>query len=150
MSNGEDDIAPKRYRRPYSTALGPRVRYYAVFTDYESKRRKFAVGRNLKAAIKKLYEFDKKNDNAVDFDEQKQKRAAKGMTFGKFVAQCSESMRSKSKWHLKHLEKFFGPKAIAQVCDDDVTVYREKRSKEKIIRHGEESAKLVSQTTLNK
>ena len=148
--DGHEDITPKLYRRRYSTASGHRVRYYAVFTDFQSKRRKFAVGKNLKAAIKKLYELDKKNENEVDFDEQKQKRAAKGMTFAKFLEQCSESIKSKSKWHLKHLEKFFGSKILAQIGDDDLTKYREKRTKEKIIRHGEESAKLVSQTTINK
>ena len=56
--------------------------------------------------MKNSYDFDKKNDNEVDFDEQKQKQAAKGMTFAKFVEECSESMKSISTWHLKHLEKF--------------------------------------------
>jgi integrase len=56
----------------------------------------------------------------------------------------------KSKWHLKHLEKSFGSKTIAQICDDDLTAYREKRGQETIIRHGEASTKVVSQTTINK
>ncbi len=72
------------------------------------------------------------------------------MTFSKFVAQCPESMKSVSTWHLKPLEKLFGSKLIAQICDDDVIGYREKRTKQKIIKHGEESEKVVSQTTINK
>ncbi len=53
-------------------------------------------------------------------------------------------------WHLKHLEKFFGSKTITQISDDDVTAYRSKRAKEKIIKHGAESVKPVSETTINK
>ncbi len=59
-------------------------------------------------------------------------------------------MKSKSTWHLPHLEDFFGSKVIAQITDDDVIAYRSNRATEKIIKHGEESVKLVSSTTINK
>jgi len=148
--DGEEKVTPRLYKRTYAAAGKPRTRYYVVFTDWQGKRRKFPAAKELKPAIKKLFDFDKKNDNEVDFDEQKEKRAARGMTFSKLVAQSPESMRRPSTWHLKHLEDFFGSKLIAQISDNDVIAYREKRAKEKIIKHGEASSKLVSQTTVNK
>jgi hypothetical protein len=72
------------------------------------------------------------------------------MTFAKFVAQCPAPMKSMSAWHLPHLENFFGSRTIAQITDDDVIAYRDNRAKERIIKHGKKSAKLVSPTTINK
>lgn len=101
-------------------------------------RRKFPLRKNLKLAIKKLYDFDKKNDNEVDFDEQKQKRTARGMTFSKWIAQYKADVSS---WHLKPLEDFFGTKLLTAIDDTAVEKYREKRSAEKVIRHGKQSKK---------
>jgi integrase len=148
--DGEENITPRLYRRTYVVSGKPRSRFSIVFTDWQSVRRKVAAGKDFKRAIQKIYDLDKKNHAEVDFTEQKQKREARGMTFGKFIGQCPESMKSVSAWHLPHLEKFFGSKTIAQICDDDVLMYREKRATEKIIKHGKESKKLLSQTTINK
>jgi integrase len=149
--DGEETVTPRVYRRTYFTAkMKARTRFYGVLTDWQGIRRKISLGKDFKRAIQKIYEIDKKNHAEVDFDEQKQKRAARGMTFAKFVAECPEAMKVPSTWHLKHVEKFFGSKTIAQISNDNVTAYRDKRVTEKIIKHGEESAKLVSQTTINK
>jgi site-specific recombinase XerD len=43
-----------------------------------------------------------------------------------------------------------GDVALSGISDDHVKKYREKRSGEKIIRHGNAAKKLVSQTTINK
>ena len=148
---GDESITPSLHRRTYYIAGGKARRsLYGVLTDWQGIRRKFALGKDLKRAIQKLYDIDRKNHAEVDFDEQKEKRKARGMTFSKFLTHCPAAMKSPSVWHLKHLEKFFGSKPIAQIADEDVTAYRDKRAKEKIIKHGEESAKMVSPTTVNK
>ena len=119
--DGEENVAPRLYRRRYSTTEGPRIRYYCVFTDWQGIRRKTSAGKELKRAIQKIYELDKKNHAEVNFDELRQKHAARGMTFSKFVAQCPEQMKLMSTWHLKHLETFFGSKPLTQISDDERT-----------------------------
>jgi hypothetical protein len=47
-------------------------------------------------------------------------------------------------------EAFFGAKLLTAIDDDTVKEYREKRSADKMIRHGKVSKKIVSQTTINK
>jgi hypothetical protein len=83
--DGEEDVVPKLYERNYTASGKQRSAYYAVFVDWKGKRRKFPLGKKLKRAIQKIYEIDKKNHNEVDFDDQKEKRAAREMTFSKFV-----------------------------------------------------------------
>ena len=63
---------------------------------------------------------------------RRKRRKARGVTFSKFLTQCPAAMKSPSVWHLKHLEKFFGSKPIAQIADEDVTAYRDKRSEREI------------------
>ena len=57
-----------------------RIRYSAIFTDWQGVRRKVALGADRNGAIRKIYDLDKKNHAEVDFTEQKQKREARGMT----------------------------------------------------------------------
>src|SRR6516162_8111427 len=83
--DGADSVAPKLYKRIYLAAGKRRIRYYAIFTDWQHIRRKEPLGGDFRAAIRKLYDLDKKNHNEVDFDEQRQRRQARAMTFGKFV-----------------------------------------------------------------
>jgi len=147
--DGADNIAPKLYKRVYHAGGKQRIKYSALFTDWQGIRRKIALGGDYKSAIRKIYDLDRQNSHEIDFDEQKQKRQAREMTFSKFVSQCPESMNI-SPWHLPHLAAFFGNKPIAQICDQDVLDYREKRAAEKIIKHGEASTKLVSATNINK
>jgi len=119
--DGGESVTARLYRRTYFTATGKaKTRLYGVFTDWQGVRRKISAGKDLKGAIRKLYHIDRKNHAEVDFDALKQKRAAKVMTFSKFVAQCPEQMKSMTAWHLKHLEAFFDSKPLAQICDDDV------------------------------
>lgn len=149
--DGEESVTPRLYRRTYFTAAGKaRTRFYGVFTDWEGIRRKVSADKDLKGAVRKIYDIDKKNHAEVDFDALKQKHETRGMTFSKFVAQCPEPMRLMAAWHLKHLGAFFGSTPLAQICDDDVIDYRKKRAGETVIRHGEKSVRPVSQTTINK
>jgi integrase len=59
-------------------------------------------------------------------------------------------MKSASVWHLKHLQRLLGDKLLSEFCDETIVGYRNLRSGETIIKHGQFSAKKVSQTTINK
>jgi integrase len=70
------------------------------------------------------------------------------MTLARFVQGSNVTL--KSPWHKPPLLLFFGDKPIALIDDDTVSAYREQREKQKIIKHGKESAKLISPTSINK
>jgi hypothetical protein len=136
------------FRRRYRKVLGKwTTRYTAKFTDWQGIRRSFALGENEKQARAKLQEYLNKNEAEVDFDSLKADRAARGLTFSKWAL---ENKGKVSQWHLNALESFFGDKLLTAIDDSAVEKYREKRSREKMIRHGKLSKKLVSQTTINK
>jgi integrase len=146
--DGSDKLTPKLYKRIYLAAGKHKVRYYAIFTDHQSIRRRMPLGGNFKASIAKIYDLDKKNDNEVDFTEQKKRRIARAMTLGKFVDDYNVTIKSSS--HLSHLLAFFGNKPVASICDDDLLAYREVRSKQGIIKNGRELPQLVTQTSVNR
>ena len=144
------DGTPEEYffRRRYRSVSGKwTTRYTAKFTDWRGIRRSFALGENEKKARAKLQEQLNKNEAEVDFDSLKAERAARGLTFSKWSA---ENKSKVSQWHLNALESFFGDKLLTVIDDTAVEKYREKRSTEKMIRHGKLSKKTVSQTTINK
>ena len=153
MHRDEDgNLVPEQYlyRRRYRKGNGKLVtRFYAVFTDWKGIRRRFALGDKPASTRRKLAGYLKKNDAEVDFDQEKTERQAKGMTFAKWVAQCQKSDDDARRVRL-HLEPFFGSKPLSSIDDDAVKDYRKKRASETVIRHGEESTKLVTQTTINK
>jgi integrase len=146
----ESDGSPVKYlyRRVHLSKAGRRTtRYCARFVDWQGIRRSFALGADLARARVALRRWLDKNAAEVDFDALKVERAARGMTFAKWAA---ENVGKANASHIKQLEAFFGGKLLAKISDADVQKYREKRSVEKIIRHGEASKVLVSQTTINK
>src|SRR5215471_409945 len=134
--DGAESVAPKLYKRAYLAAGKRKVRYYAIFTDWQHIRRKVSLGGNFRAAVGKIYELNRKNDNEVDFAEQKKKREARGMTLAKFVQ--GSNVILKSPWHKPPLLSFFGGKPIASIDDDTVSAYREQREKQCIIKHKKE------------
>jgi integrase len=148
--HGEKLVPVKHlYRRQYQTVGGQwSTLYYAIFVDWKGIRRRFPLGEHLDRVRNKLGEYRRKNDAEFDFDKDKTEREAREMTFSKWIANCAKSESDKR--HLKHLEAFLGDDALSGIDDDHVKKYREKRSGEKIIRHGNASKKLVSQTTINK
>ena len=83
--DGDENISPKLYKRVYNASGKRRIRYSALFTDWQGVRRKVALGGDRNGAIRKIYDLDKKNHAEVDFTEQKQKREARGMSFAKFI-----------------------------------------------------------------
>jgi integrase len=151
MSRDENgNLVPERYlyRRRYSKSSGkPVTRFYALFTDWQGIRRRFPLGDKLENARRNLAAYLRKNDAEVDFDKEKAERKAKGMTFGKWAAQCQKSDHA----HVRlHLEPFFGSMPLARIDDDAVRDYRKERAAETVIRHKKKSKKLVTQTTINK
>jgi integrase len=149
MNQKFECIEKHLYRRQYQTATGGwSTLYYAIFVDWKGIRRHFPLGEHLDRARNKLGEYRRKNDAEFDFDKDKTEREAREMTFSKWLAACAKSESDKR--HLKHLEAFLGDVALSGISDDHVKKYREKRSGEKIVRHGNASKKLLSQTTINK
>jgi len=146
--DGDENVKPKLYKRVYIASGKRRVRYSAVFTDWQGDRRKIKLGADRNGAIRKIYDLDKKNHAEVDFTEQKKKREARGMTFAKFVQ--ASNVELKSPWHKPPLLAFFGDRPIPQISNEDIAAYRNERAGHYIIKHGKESAKLISSTTINK
>jgi integrase len=147
--DGADDVAPQLYKRTRHNAAGkPLIRYFALWTDWQGIRRKMPLGANLKAAKLKIHNLDYDETHKVDFDEQKQKREARGMTFEKFIT--VNKIELKSPWHKAPLLAFFGNKTIAAIADDDVLAYRKHRATEPMIRCGKPTKKLLTQATINK
>jgi integrase len=144
------DGTPEEYffRRRYRSVSGKWTRRYtAKFTDWRHIRRTFALGENEKKARAKLQDLLNKNESEVNFDTLKAERAARGLTFGKWAV---ENKFQVSEWHLNPLVAFFGDRLLSVIDDEAVEKYREKRSADKMIRHGKASKKTVSQTTINK
>jgi integrase len=147
----EGNFVPEKhlYRRKYKGADGKwTTRYSARFTDWSGKVRNFRLGEKLSSARNKLAELHRKNDAEFDFDKDQAERAARGMTFSTWAAECKGKA---NQTHAKQLETFFGTKLLTNICDDDVEGYRAKRSTEKIIRGKKKTSTVtVSQTTINK
>jgi len=148
------NLVPEKhlYRRKYDTAAGrTSIFYYAIFTDWKGIRRRFPLGEHLDRARNKLGELHKKNDAEFDLDKARADRVAREMTFKKWAEQCQNQQTIEDKARVRlHLEPFFGDKPLEMIDDAAVIEYREKRSKEKIIKHKKESKKIVSPTTINK
>ena len=148
----QGNLIPEKhlYRRRYQSAASTwSTLYYALFTDWKGIRRRLPLGEFLDRARNKLGELLRKNDAEFDFDKAKAERVAKEMTFGKWMALCSKSTEDDCRIRL-HLEPFFGDMALAEIDDEAIVRYRDKRSGEKIIKHEKESKKVVSSTTINK
>jgi hypothetical protein len=63
------------YKRQYQTADGQaRVMFYAIFTDWKRKRRKFPLGSNLEDAEDALGELKIRNKGRYDFDTERKER----------------------------------------------------------------------------
>jgi hypothetical protein len=149
----QGNLVPEKYlyRRRYQNAAGGWATplYYALFTDWKGIRRRMPLGEILDRARNKLGDLLRKNDAEFDFDKAKAERAAKEMTFAKWAAQFPKSAEDECRIRL-HLEPFFGAMPLADIDDEAIGRYREKRSVEKIIKHEKESKKVVSPTTINK
>lgn len=145
--DGEESLAPKLYKRIYSTAAGKQItRYYGLFTDWQGTRRREPLGNNQKRAIREIEKLDKKNEAEVDFDELKARRK----TFSQWAVECSSVMKGRDTLNLKHLEPFFGKMQLPKITEKEILGYRAEREGSTAIRHGRPSRKKLSPTTVNK
>jgi integrase len=148
VMNSDGTAVANLYRRTYVLASGKKtVHYFTKFVDWQGIRRTFSLGDTLSRAKSKVQGYRDDNRAEVDFDKLKVDRAARGMTFSKWAA---ERRVDADKFHVAQLERYFGDKRLSDIDDDTLTEYRQKRSAEKIVRHGKLSKKTVSQTTINK
>jgi len=87
----EGKLVPEKhlYRRKYKAVDGTwTTRYCAKFVDWSGIRRSFRLPANLDGARRKLAELHRRNDADYDFDTDNANRAARGMTFSKWAAEC--------------------------------------------------------------
>jgi hypothetical protein len=85
-------VAEHLYRRQYQTAaVDWHTKYYAIFTDWKGKRRKFSLGTDEKAARQGLTIRLADNLKRVDFDKERDDRNARQSTFSRWADRCLEA-----------------------------------------------------------
>lgn len=160
------------YRRRHQKKDGDWViRYYGRFVDHTGKRRRFALGKDLEKARRKLGTHKTRNDAEFDFDKEKRERAAQALTFADWadeflevqkalIRKAGEAQRKGDKkiassTHerdlqlLKHLNRTFGGgMALADIKADDIEAFKAARRGEKIIRDGKQSTVAVSESEI--
>ena len=114
--------------------------FYAIFTDWKRKRRKFPLGDNIEDAQDALGELKIRNKGRYDFDAEKKKLAEeqrRAVTFSAwgnryFKDQLSpKDLRAKSADREKRsfgtLQPFFGELPLAEIKIATVLEYRKRR-----------------------
>jgi hypothetical protein len=123
------------------------TRYYGIFTDWKGKRRKFALGSDLKIARRKLDRI--KGENAVekDFDAKKIK-PEEGMTVVNWADSYLdlEEIRTKGSFIrecelVATIKRLLGSLLLTDVKREHLFKYRSQRLQEHIIRNGREAVK---------
>src|ERR1044071_3846994 len=132
------------YRRQYQTAGGDwRTIYYAVFTDWQGKRRKFPAGDNLDDARDELGRLRTLNKGRFDWDAEKRKaeetarRAVTLSQWGKTYFdrglspnELRAGSANREKRAFAILTPFFGDLSLMDIKKSTVLEYRKKRSAE--------------------
>ena len=100
------------YRRQYQTAAGDwRTKYYAIFTDWKGKRRKFSLGTDEKAARQGLT-IRLWADRCLEADRERTKR-----TDSEALAVSSWERDSRS---CDHLRRFFGNLSLTDITSQKI------------------------------
>lgn len=132
------------YRRQYQTAAGDwRTSYYGIFTDWKGIRRKFPLGRELKAAKEGLALYEARNIKREDFDLDKVKaepepeRLTVARYMPAFLA-TKKGLASYNFWKTcgAHIVRLLGALALEEVTRSTFVQYKQLRLTEPIIRHG--------------
>ncbi len=132
------------YRRQYQGANGDwRTLYYAIFTDWKGKRRKFPVGESLQDARDKLGALRTKNNAEHDWDAAKkqiQEEKRRAVTFGQwgntyFKKQLSPNelrpgSADRERRSFALLEKFFADMPLMEINKGKILEYRKTRKVE--------------------
>ena len=159
-------VAEHLYKRQYQTAGGEwRSKFYGIFTDWTTKRRKFALGTNEKAARQGLTIRLADNLKKVNFDKERDDRNARQLTFNRWAVSCLETDHERTKrtddealevssWErdsrsCDHLKRFFGDLPLAEITSQKIEAYISMRTQEGIVRGGKQSTtKKVSRSTV--
>ena len=138
MEESFERVAEHLYKRQYQTAAGQwRTKFYAIFTDWKSKRRKFRLGADLGPAKEQLKILEARNVKREDFDGDK----IQGITFEKWRPRYLELVKHKKsierdRRSCTKLAEFFGPMLLSEVTRTKVMEYRNSRLSDPIIRRG--------------
>jgi integrase len=130
------------YRRQYQTAGGNwSTIYYAIFTDWKGKRRKFALGSEIKAAKEGLALYEARNVKREDFDADKE-RPKQGMTVSEWLDSYLELVKHTPSGGTKRaqcipLKRILGALLVTEVNRVRIMEYKSRRLTEALIRHGE-------------
>ena len=138
------------YRRQYQTAGGDwRTIYYAIFTDWKGKRRKFPLGSHLGAAKEVLALYQGRNIKRGD-----KIKAAEGMTVASWADCYWDLEETKTKRSFKRerdlvaaIKRLLGSVLITGIQREHLFKYRT-TFREHIIRAGKQAAKTVSPGTV--
>ena len=141
--HGKIEVPVKHiYRRQYQTAGGNwRTLYCAIFTDWKGKRRKFALGSEIKAAKDALALYEARNVKREDFDADKAK-PQQGMTVSDWLDSYLKLIKHMAsagtkEAQCKPLKRILGSLLVTDVNRVRIMEYRARRLTESIVRHGE-------------
>jgi len=133
------------YKRKYQIAGGGwRTIFYAVFVDWQGKRRSFPLGENLAKARDRLGVLHKRNDAEYDFDrerEDKKKAKTKGMTVAewmdRYIALMKNTKSGKAiKAYVAQLNRLLGRLPLKDVTKTRIMEYKNRRLAEFVMHHG--------------
>jgi integrase len=140
---GKTDVPVKHlYRRQYQTAGGNwSTIYYAIFTDWKGKRRKFAVGSELGPAKEALALYQARNVKREDFDADKVK-PQQGMILSEWLDCYLELVKHMPSAGTKRaqcipLKRLLGSIPVDEINRVRIMEYKTRRLVEPIMRHGE-------------
>jgi hypothetical protein len=165
---------PNLYRRRHQGIDGDwSTRYYGRFVDWQGIRRRFALGKDLEKARRKLAALLTRNDGEFDFAKERRQRNAAKLTLSVWADLCLEAQKSRIRQpgepkqkddkkiapstHRRDLQlivplkEFFGSRPLQDISTASVDGkggYKEWRSKQFIIRNRKPSSKRVSQSEI--
>ena len=146
-------VAEHLYKRQYQTAGGEwRSKFYGIFTDWTGKRRKFALGTEIKAAKDALALYQARNVKREAFDSDK----AKVLTLAEWLVVYLDLVKSTPSSGTKqaqcaHLKRLLGHLTLSEITRVRIMEYKNRRLAESLIRHGEAvQGTLIKGATVNR
>ena len=128
-------------KRQYQTANGQwSTLYYGIFVDWKGIRRRFPLGDTLDDARDKLGEMRTLNKGRYDWDVEKKKAKARGMSLFPWIEifkelKANKRSLSKDKESAVKLKGYFGDCELAGITTSAIEAYKQKRLTEKT-KHG--------------
>ena len=142
---GMEKIEKHLYRRQYQTAGGDwSVKFYAIFTGHDGKRRTFPAGDTLSDARDELGRLRTLDKGRFDFDTQKREREqakVKAMTLNEWLDRYLGLMANTPSYETKtaqcaHIKRLLGHHPLSEVGRVQIMEYKQRRLSESLMRHG--------------